>query len=161
MTRLFPTPYHSLMLFTVWLLLNGFAAADLLLGAFFAIGIPVLVAPLCPKEPVTNQPIKVILYFLRLLLDIVKSNIDVAVRVLQNNKTLKPGMIAYHLELKGDLPLTILSSTISLTPGTLSADFSREKSILYVHVLHLEDEQAIIDNIRNRYEMPLKEIFKC
>jgi multicomponent K+:H+ antiporter subunit E len=54
-----------------------------------------------------------------------------------------------------------LSSTISLTPGTLSADFSKNKSILYVHVLHLDDGQAIIDNIKNRYEQPLKEIFKC
>lgn len=161
MSRLFPMPYHSLMLFTVWVLLNGFAAGNLLLAAFFALGIPVLVAPLCPKEPVANQPLKIIIYFLRLLVDIVKSNFDVAVRVLQSNTTLKPGMIAYHLELQGDLPLTILSSTISLTPGTLSADFSKNKSILYVHVLHLDDEQAIIDNIKNRYEQPLKEIFKC
>jgi multicomponent K+:H+ antiporter subunit E len=161
MSRLFPTPYHSLMLFTVWVLLNGFGAGDLLLAAFFAIGIPVLVAPLCPKEPVANQPLKVTMYFLRLLVDIVKSNLDMAVRVLQSNRTLKPGMIAYHLELQGDLPLTILSSTISLTPGTLSADFSKNKSILYVHVLHLDDGQAIIDNIKNRYEQPLKEIFKC
>ncbi|MGB5447192.1 MAG: Na+/H+ antiporter subunit E [Psychromonas sp.] len=161
MSRLFPMPYHSLMLFTVWVLLNGLNAGALLLAAVFAIGIPVLVAPLCPKEPVTNQPGKVIIYFFRLLVDIVKSNFDVALRVLQSNKTLKPGMIAYHLELQGDLPLTILSSTISLTPGTVSADFSKNKSILYVHVLHLDDEQAIIDNIKNRYEKPLKEIFKC
>lgn len=161
MSRLFPMPYHSLMLFTVWALLNGIDAGNLLLATFFAIGIPVLIAPLCPTEPVANQPIKVTMYFLHLLIDIVKSNFDVAARVLQSNTTLKPGMIAYHLELKGDLPLTILSSTISLTPGTLSADFSKNKSILYVHVLHLEDEQAIIDNIKNRYEIPLKEIFKC
>lgn len=161
MSRLFPMPCHSLILFTVWVLLNGFDAGVLLLGFFFAIGIPRLVAPLCPNESVASQPLKIIMYFLRLLLDIVKSNFDVAVRVLQSNRTLKPGMIAYHLELEGELPLTILSSTISLTPGTLSADFSKNKSILYVHVLQLDDEQAIIDNIKNRYEQPLKEIFKC
>tara|TARA_R110001583_G_scaffold446_6_gene4209 strand:+ start:2487 stop:2972 length:486 start_codon:yes stop_codon:yes gene_type:complete len=161
MSRLFPMPWNSLVLFTVWVLLNGFDAGAFLLAAFFAIGIPVLVAPLCPNESVASQPLKILMYFLRLLLDIVKSNFDVAIRVLQSNSTLKPGMIAYHLELKGELPLTILSSTISLTPGTLSADFSKNKSILYVHVLQLDDEQAIIDNIKNRYEQPLKEIFKC
>lgn len=161
MSRLFPMPYHSLMLFMVWALLNGVDPGNVLLATFFAVGIPVLVAPLCPREPVANQPIKITMYFLHLLVDIVKSNFDVALRVVQSNKTLKPGMIAYHLELKGELPLTILSSTISLTPGTLSADFSHNKTILYVHVLHLEDEQAIIDNIKLRYELPLKEIFKC
>ena len=161
MSRLFPMPYHSLMLFMVWALLNGVDPGNVLLATFFAVGIPVLVAPLCPREPVANQPIKITMYFLHLLVDIVKSNFDVALRVVQSNKTLKPGMIAYHLELKGELPLTILSSTISLTPGTLSADFSHNKTILYVHVLHLEDEQAIIDNIKQRYELPLKEIFKC
>ena len=161
MSRLFPMPYHSLMLFTVWALLNGVDPGNFLLASLFAIVIPVLVAPLCPREPVATQPLKVIVYFLHLLVDIVKSNFDVAVRIMQSNKTLKPGMIAYHLELQGELPLTILSSTISLTPGTLSADFSHNKTILYVHVLHLEDEQAIIDNIKTRYELPLKEIFKC
>jgi multicomponent K+:H+ antiporter subunit E len=70
------------------------------------------------------------------------------------------------------MPITILASTVSLTPGTVSAEiYPREPSFtegkiseqrfLLIHVLDLKDEQALINMIKQRYEAPLKEIFQC
>jgi len=89
------------------------------------------------------------------------SNIDVARRVLKSNRSLQPGFVAFPLALQGDFPLTVLASTISLTPGTVSVDFSEDKQWLYIHALHITDEQALINNIKQHYEKPLQEIFSC
>ena len=43
----------------------------------------------------------------------------------------------------------------------MSVEFSADRSCLYIHVLHLEDADALTDFIRARYELPLKEIFEC
>jgi multicomponent K+:H+ antiporter subunit E len=59
------------------------------------------------------------------------------------------------------VPLTIFTSSVSLTPGTVSVELSEDRKWLYVHALHLEDEQELIDLIKARYEAPLKEIFGC
>jgi multicomponent K+:H+ antiporter subunit E len=68
--------------------------------------------------------------------------------------------ICYTLELKDPLAISILASTISLTPGTVSADVSDDNTLLLIHALDAEDEQEVIDTIRNRYEKPLLEMFQ-
>lgn len=157
--RILPMPMHSSLLLIVWLLLNGFSAGQLLLGTILAIGIPLLTSPFADRHSKVKKPFAMAVYLLRLLWDIVVSNLEVARRVLRSNRKLNPGFIAYPLELTGDLPLTVLASTISLTPGTVSVDFSEDKQWLYIHALHIDSEQDIIDSIRERYEQPLKEIF--
>ena len=157
----FPTPYHSILLWLVWQILHDFSRGHMVLGAVFAIVIPWIVAPLSEEAAVAKKPIKAVTYTFRLLIDIVVSNYDVAKRVLQSNRSLKPAFIAVPLDIKESVPLTIFTSSVSLTPGTVSVELSDDRKWLYVHVLHLEDEQALISLIKHRYEAPLKEIFEC
>jgi len=161
MKKLLPMPVHSLMLLIVWLLLNGFSAGQLVLGLFLAWLIPVLTYPYVDHQSVAHKPFKILLYIGRLLKDIVVSNIQVALRVLGRNRTLQPALIAYPLALNSDFPLTVLASSVSLTPGTVSVEFSDDRNWLYIHVLHMKDEQSVVKDIRERYEQPLQEIFSC
>jgi len=161
MKRLLPMPLHSLLLLLVWLLLNDFSVGQLLLGMVLAWLIPLLTSSYADHQSRAGKPLVIVRYVLRLLWDIVVSNIQVAGRVLSRNRHLQPGFIAYPLSLTGDFPLTVLASTISLTPGTVSVDFSADRRWLYIHALHIDSEQEIIDSIRHRYEQPLREIFAC
>jgi multicomponent K+:H+ antiporter subunit E len=158
---LLPTPFHSLLLWLVWLALNDFSAGHMLLGALLAIAIPLLVSPLSADEPVAKKPLVAIKFFFMVLGDIVVSNIEMVMRVLGPTHKLNPGFIVIPLDLKGELPLTILTSTISLTPGTVSVEFSQDKKWLYVHALHIKSEQQLITQIKQRYERPLREVFGC
>jgi len=161
MKRILPMPLHSTLLLLVWLLLNDFSAGHIVLGSILAILIPLITYPFAEHQNQIQRPLLVIPYVLRLLWDILISNLDVARRVLTSNRNLKPGFIAYPLQLNDDFPMTILASTISLTPGTVSVDFSEDKKWLYIHALHIDSEQEIINFIRQRYEQPLQEIFAC
>ena len=77
-------------------------------------------------------------------------------------KRVKPGFIAVPLDLEDYLPITVLTSTVTMTPGTVSAELSQDKKFLYVHVLNMpEDENEVIDLIKQRYEARVKEIFGC
>ncbi len=101
------------------------------------------------------------MYAVKVLGDIGSANFEVAVQVLGPSKNLQPGFIAIPLEITGDFPITVLASTISLTPGTVSAEVSEDQKWLYVHALHLTDETATIRERKQRYDKPLKEIFGC
>ncbi len=164
--RFFPMPAHSLLLFVAWLVLNNtLAPGHLVLGALLAIVIPWLVAGLAAPQPAIKRYDLAGKYLLIVLYDIVVANIEVAIKVLGPVGKLRPGFVAVPLDFSGDSPnellITLLASTISLTPGTVSAEVSQDRKWLYVHVLHLEDEQALITQIKQRYEGKLKEIFGC
>ncbi|MFT6907275.1 MAG: multicomponent K+:H+ antiporter subunit E [Oleiphilaceae bacterium] len=156
-----PLPIHALVLWVVWLLLNEITPGHIVLGAILAIGITWFIHPLSDPHPAIKKPFILLLYIGRVLKDIVVSNFIVAKQVLSPNRLLKPAFIALPLDLEEPFPLAVLASTISLTPGTVSADFSDDMKVLYIHVLNLKDEKALIAEIKARYEAPLKEIFGC
>lgn len=161
-TGWFPLPTQSLILLLVWLLLNNsLAPGHLLLGALLAWLIPLLVAPLQSIQPGMRHPWRALRYLLVVLMDIIVANFEVARRVLGPLHRLRPAFVAVPLDIEGDLPLTLLANTVSLTPGTVSAELSKDRRWLYIHALHLEDESAMIAHIKQRYEQPLREIFQC
>jgi multicomponent K+:H+ antiporter subunit E len=160
--RLFPMPAHSILLFIVWLLLNNTVApGHLVLGAFLAIVIPLLTSGMQDPQPSFRKPLAIMRYVLMVIGDIIVANFEVALLVMGSSKKLNPAFVAVPLEIKHELPITILASTVSLTPGTVSAEISEDKQWLYVHVLNLTNKDELIASIKQRYERPLMELFEC
>ncbi len=168
-----PTPFRSLLLFIVWLLLNNsYSVGHLILGAILAIAIPWLILPFREPQPLILRPWLAIRHMLLVLYDILTANIQVAFLILGPVKRLRPAFVKVPLDLTHEMPITILASTVSLTPGTVSAEVYPipetlapgelpEQRYLLIHVLDLKDEQELINTIKTRYEAPLKEIFQC
>ena len=161
LARFFPMPLHSVILVVVWLLLNDFSAGHLVLAIILGVSIPWVAAPLSDPHARVKKPLHALRYLLMVLGDIVVSNFEVARRIIKPNSQLNPGLIALPLDLTGQFPLAVLASTISLTPGTVSVDFSEDLKWLYIHALHIDDEKQLIERIKLRYESPLREIFAC
>ncbi|WP_210397865.1 Na+/H+ antiporter subunit E [Motiliproteus sediminis] len=162
LSRWLPLPLQTAVLVVVWLLLNNsMAPGQILLGVVLAWLVSLLVAPL-QEGPIRVRRFRLAgKYLLRLLKDIVVANFDVAARILRSRRHLKPGFVAVPLDIRGDLPVSLLANTVSLTPGTVSAELSSDRCWLYVHALHLEDDTVLIKVIKERYEQPLREIFEC
>ena len=96
----------------------------------------------------------------RRMWDILVANVEVAWIVLTRpNSKLHPAWVVIPLDLKQPEAISILAGTITLTPGTVSADMSDGGHSLLVHALDAPDPDAVRDQIKNRYERRLKEIF--
>ncbi|MCO7232496.1 MULTISPECIES: Na+/H+ antiporter subunit E [unclassified Cobetia] len=161
-SRLLPTPMLSVLLLIVWLMLqNSVAPGQILLGAVLAIAIPILTYRFWEPQPDLQKPWRLISYFLRVIMDIIIANLQVSYLILNPRAKFRPAFVRYPLELEEKFPITVLSSTITLTPGTVSAYLTLDGRHLIIHALDVEDEQELIDEIRQRYERPLKEIFEC
>ncbi|SEL43655.1 Na+/H+ antiporter subunit E [Halomonas daqiaonensis] len=156
-----PHPLFSLFLALLWLLMvNDFSVAHALLGLALGVAIPFMTHAFWPEEARIKRPLPLLRYLLVLLVDILRSNLVVALRILRPTRHLQPGFFIYPLTLDDDFAITILASTISLTPGTVSLHYDAKANSLLVHALHLEDENEAIATIRERYEHPLEEIFR-
>lgn len=157
-----PTPGLSLLLLIVWLLLvNEVSVGHLLLGSILAIAIPRLTFRFWDRKPTVHKPMKLLLFFLRVVGDIIVANLQVARIILSPWRRSRPHFIEYPLMLEERFAITILASTITLTPGTVSANLRMDGKTLLIHALDAEDDATLIRTIRERYEQPLKEIFEC
>jgi multicomponent K+:H+ antiporter subunit E len=161
--RLFPHPWLSIVLLVCWvLLMNDVSPGNLLLGAVLGIVIAFCIGEGLWLQPVRfGKPWLLLRLFGHVLIDIVVANVEVALLVLGPTKRLRPAFIEVPLDSTHEIALTALISIVSLSPGTLCAELSDDRTRLIVHVLDLADEAALVASIKSRYEAPLLEIFAC
>ena len=69
----------------------------------------------------------------------IKANLDVAYRVITGR--IKPGIVRVPVDLENDAQYTILSNSITLTPGTLTIDACPEEKAIYVHWINVTEKE--------------------
>ncbi|MBV7485899.1 Na+/H+ antiporter subunit E [Bordetella sp. BOR01] len=147
------------MLLLLWLLLNeSFSAGQVALGIALALWLGFASSRL---RPLRSRPHKLWLVpglAWRVTVDVVRSNIAVGKLILDPRREFSPGYVHIPLELRDPHGRALLGCILTYTPGTVWVDVSDD--ILTLHVLDLENEQAWIDLIKQRYEHTLKEIFE-
>jgi multicomponent Na+:H+ antiporter subunit E len=92
--------------------------------------------------------------------ELVLANLRVARLVLGPRAGLRPAIVALPLDVRSDLAIQLLATTITLTPGTLSLDVSSDRRTLYVHVVDLgpaADVDAFVRTTKATLERRIKE----
>ncbi len=84
--------------------------------------------------------------------ELVVANIDVVKQVLAPRLNVRSGILAYPLEVRHDILITLLANMITLTPGTLSVEVSPDRRFLFIHFLDIEDIEAEKQKIKDGFE---------
>ncbi len=70
--------------------------------------------------------------------DLTKANIDVAYRVITGK--INPGILRISPGLKTDLGITLLSTALTLTPGTMTVYIDEKTNDLYIHWINVDEK---------------------
>lgn len=161
-SRLLPNPALTFFLAALWLLLNNtLGVGHILLGLFLGWAIPLLVSGFLIKVPPVRKPLRLCLFMLKVFYDIIIANLHVAKLVLGPKENLRPAFIEVPMVIEDEFVLAMLTSIISLTPGTVSAGLSEDHKMLILHALDAPDIEALVAEVKSSYEAPLLEIFEC
>lgn len=97
----------------------------------------------------------VVSYVIFLIWSILKSSVQVAWVVLEPTLKLDQGIVAIPLEARTDLEVSLLATSITLTPGTLSVDTgwnAQGEHVLYVHNLVMGNAEEVRRSIKQDFE---------
>jgi multicomponent Na+:H+ antiporter subunit E len=98
-----------------------------------------------------------VLFFIKELL---LANLRLAYDVLTPRHHMRPGIVAIPLDLQTDLEITVLTTLITLTPGTLSLHVSEDRRILYIHAMYIDDAEKLIRNVKDGFERRVREVLQ-
>ena len=73
--------------------------------------------------------------------ELIVANVRVAIQTVSPLHRLRPGILAVPIEPMSDAEITLLSSFITLTPGTLTLDVSSDRTVLFIHFMHIDDAE--------------------
>ena len=127
----------SLFLLAIWLLLSGhYTPLMLTLGVLSTLFVVFLAtrADLIDREtqPTLLKP-SVLLYWFWLGREIIKSNIDVARRILNPRLPISPNIFTVRAGQKTELGRVTYANSITLVPGTVTVDI--DEDVFTVHAL--------------------------
>lgn len=150
----------NLLLAVLWASLIGpFSASNLLVGAI----VGYVIMRLCGGGTDNPTYIRRVLAILKLgaftVKELVVANLRVALYTVSSLRTLRPAVLRVPLEPEStDAEITLLSTLITLTPGTLTIDVTESRDALFVHVMHVEDAAETIREIKHGFERRVLEV---
>ena len=158
--RVLPHPVLSLSLLIIWLALNmSIQPGQVLLGAALGVALPLLSRAYWPERPPFHRLPLLWRLFFQVNWDILVACTTVAwLTFTRRAADLQPQFRTIRIECRDPYAQVLLVSIVTITPGTLVADFDQEHAQILVHWLHEPDPERAIAHIKARYETPLKEI---
>ncbi len=152
------------ILLAFWLILNHSVSAEYLIsGVVLAAAIAMAFCRECEVLQDIKLTPKAFLYTFAYLfvfiVELVKANFDLAMRVLSPSLPINPGIIRVKTSLKSKMARLILANSITLTPGTFTVDIIGDN--LYIHCVNLEKEhtEEYGKNIVRKFEKYLEVIY--
>ncbi|MFH1791171.1 MAG: Na+/H+ antiporter subunit E [Candidatus Omnitrophota bacterium] len=154
--------------FIAWAMLNWVPDWEhLLVGFFVALLVAYITGDMFIQNPgKLKHPLRYwyfcFEYLPVFLWEVIKANIDVAVRVANPALPINPGIVKIKTSLTSDTALTFLANSITLTPGTLCVDIDKDDSVLYIHWIDVraKDVEGATKIIAERFERILRKIFE-
>lgn len=131
----------------IWLILSGGTLSSWWIGIpAIWLAVIVSIAFIPPVSIVWHEVPRFAFFFLMRSL---VAGADVAWRALHPRMPIAPDLVEYPLRIPSGLPQVFLANTVSLLPGTLSAELHQD--VLKVHVLDKEkDFKAELESVEQR-----------
>jgi multicomponent Na+:H+ antiporter subunit E len=102
------------------------------------------------------RPVQFLLFLPWLFVQVVISNLRVARLVFSRRMAIRPVFMSQPPGVVGDRALTVLGSSVSLTPGTLTVDVGQDE--IFVHALDQKSADDMRDELMSRR---VRRIFKA
>jgi multicomponent Na+:H+ antiporter subunit E len=135
--------------FLFYLALGGWLVTDpyeLITGVVTAGVVTVTLARVALKGELPNlrlvctSLVRMALYTPILLWEIAKANVALAYVVLHPRLPIDPRVVEFDAAVWGDMPVTTLANSITLTPGTLTVDVERQHFLVHALIPDAEDD---------------------
>ena len=151
----------NLVLALVWTAMTGrFDVANLALGFAFGYVVLFLLQRVIGRSRYFSKSLALVRFVLFYALDVVRSNVRVALDVVTPASRAHPGIVAVPLDARTALEITVLANLITMTPGSLAVDVSDDRSVIYVHSMFAEDPDELVRVVKDDLERRVLELLR-
>lgn len=151
----------NIVLAFLWVFMNGdFTVGTFVTGYIIGLVAVYILRNFLPGRFYLKRLYWMVRLFLVFIIELVKANVDVVRIVMAPKIDIHPGFYAYPSDLEEEWEVALLSTLITLTPGTVVVAISEDYSIIYIHGLDMDDADAEIANIKTSFENVIKEVAK-
>ncbi len=149
----------NLLLALAWMAMTGrFDILNLSLGLALGYGVLVVSQAAVGTSAYVSKSLLMVRFAAFYAKEVVRANLRVAWDVVTPASRARPGIVAIPLEARSDAEIFLLTSLISMTPGSLSLDVSADRRVVYVHAMFLDDPESLRRQVKEDLERRVLEL---
>lgn len=167
MKRIFNKAIVALLSAVFYITFTGLMTElTLLTGLVATVAIAILLEPILIKRELKLRDalriIHLFEYIVYLITIELKEHLSIAKLVFRRSMSVKPEVVKIPFDLETDYGITLLASTITNTPGTITLHIDRARKTLYIHWLtpKTRDPQSAKREIVGRLEDIIKRVLE-
>lgn len=155
-----PRPLMSIVIAFFWLLLTSVTPGQIVLAILVGMFAGFSYSRLTPPRMRIRRPLKIPMFVLRVIGDIITSNYEVARLIMTDRYSRRTsGFVRIELETREPATLALLAIILTATPGTAWIEYDPRDGHLLMHIFDDSTGRDWAKFVKTRYEAPLKEIF--
>ena len=149
----------NILLAIFWLFVNdSYTLNNFVLGFIFGLLLVYLMRKILPGRFYIVTLYYVIKLMVIFLIELIKANIDVIRIVVKPKIDNQPAFFVYDTDLKQSWEVVVLSTLITLTPGTIVLGVSDDQTKIYIHCLDFSTKEEQIEGIKSSLEKAVREV---
>jgi multicomponent Na+:H+ antiporter subunit E len=129
------------LLVVLWLLAWGAVTVANVLSGIVVATLLLLAFPPGERRPsaIALRPAGIARLAAHVTSQLVVSNVQMAVEIVRHRPQAAPGVLRHQLQVPSDEVVTVMTSIIALSPGTMTVDVAADSSTVWVHFYRLAD----------------------
>lgn len=156
--------FIAVMTFSWCLVVGAFTLGQALLGLGFGTVFVLLTgAGQGRRVPLRELPSRLLYATVYLLVlipyDIVRSNLDMAWRLVRRRPLLRPGIVRVRLGPVSEATSALVAHAITMSPGEVVVDYAEDQQTLYVHLIDVTDADSRRAAFWRTYRRVLQRVF--
>lgn len=152
----------NFLLAFVWMFLSSrYNVSGFFIGYILGLTCLLLMKKMLPGRFYLHRIWAIIKLSVLFLKELILANIAVLKVVLKPKLELQPAFFKYETALTKDWEITLLSSLITLTPGTVVVHLSDDSKTLFIHAIDSADVEDTVASIRDSFEKAILEVSRA
>jgi len=103
--------------------------------------------------------LKILNLFAYFIWELILANLRVALEVVRPKLSMTPAIIEVPLEITRPYELLIFTGMVTLTPGSLTINFTDDNKTVYIHTMYYTSADEFRSYIKNGFEKKIIEAF--
>lgn len=94
------------------------------------------------------------------IIELIKSSVVVIMQVTRPKLNIQPGIIRSKTVLKTDFEITLLSTLLNLTPGSVVMEIDPKAGVIFIHAMDVSEFRNSIIRTQHRFEKAIIEVMR-
>ncbi|MDQ0207812.1 Na+/H+ antiporter subunit E [Alkalicoccobacillus murimartini] len=149
----------NILIALLWVFLqDSFEITNFITGFIVGLSLIYIMRRFFPTEFYLKKVVSIIHLLYLFIMELILSSVLMIKQILRPSLNITPGIFSFETELEGDLEITVLALLLTLTPGSVVLEITKDNNTFYIHAMDIPESRDAVMKAKSTFEKAIMEV---